>query len=144
MTTAAEQPYWGDPGYRLALYDDSYHLTAAQVVFVTVVRHTATQVVVARSDGLELRFYRDGGRPVGSRYSHGGLRPLEDDDVQNALAVAVLRLLTTKLEQCGRPKHQNSGKRIKTRVDVLKAMREMRREIALAWDQMGGNRDDLD
>jgi len=143
---ATEQPYWGDPGHRLAVYNDSYHLTSARVSLVTVVRHTSTQVVVNHRDGHELRYYRNGGHPVGnkSRGNSSSLRQLDDREVQDALAVAALGLLVDKLEKLGRPGPRSTGKPIRTRSQVLAAMRDMRREIALAWDKMGVNRDDLD
>lgn len=139
-------PHWGDSGYRLAVYDNSHHMSHATVLVVKVVRHTATQVVVERPDGCELRFYREDGRPVGYRESGSSsvLRHLDDPQVQDALAVSALKLLVTKLDKLRTPGHRDTNKTIRTRSQVLAAMREMRREIALAWDKMGANRDDLD
>lgn len=144
MTAAAELPHWGDPGHKLAVYDSSSHHSTPRVSVVAVVRHTATQVVVARGDGLELRFYREDGRPVGDKMGRAVLRQLDDSGVQDALAVAALGLLLTKLERLGQPGWHDTAKTIRTRAGVLRAMRQMRREIALAWDALGVNRDDLD
>lgn len=140
-----EQPYWGDPGHKLALYNVSHQLNAPRAEVVTVVRHTATQVITdTPGSSGELRFYRETGTPVGAKNDHTRLLPLDAKRVQDALAVAAFGLLVTKLEELGRPGWRDTDKTVRTRAQVLKLMREMRREIALAWDQMGANRDDLD
>lgn len=143
----AEQPYWGDPGYKLALYNDSHALAAARAEVVTILRHTPTRVVTdyPGREG-ELRFYRDSGLPVGgaTTNSRSRLLPLDTPCVQDAFAVAAFGLLVAKLEELGKPGWRDTNKVVRTRSQVLRQMREMRREIALAWDQMGANSNDLD
>jgi len=140
-----EPRYWGDPGYRLALYSDSHQLAAPRVEVVEVVRHTATQIVTTHPGrDAELRFYRESGAPVGAKGDRPRLLELHERCVQDALAVAAFGLLARKLEELGNPAHRDTNKTLRTRAQVLHQMRQMRREIALAWENMGANRDDLD
>jgi hypothetical protein len=112
---------------------------------VTVLRHTATQVITdLPGSRSELRFYRQSGTPVGAKNDRTRLLQLDTPCVQDALAVEAFGLLARKLDDLGHPGRRDTNRTVRTRNDVLKAMREMRREIALAWDQMGANRDDLD
>lgn len=141
---ATELPYWGDPGHKLALYSDSHQYTAPRAEVVTVLRHTAVQVVVEVSGSVaERRFYRETGLAVG-KADRDRLLELHEPCVQDAQAVAAFGLLTRKLDELGNPGFRDTNKTLRTRAQVLRQMREMRREIALAWDQMGANRDDLD